>query len=446
MIAGPLARLGKTTNRPRADERAPARREFLQSLLAGAGGALLADVPARAAHAASDTTERLRIRRVRYYVPPRSRPLLSQSNAIVTVETDQGVTGIGEGGSPDTVKALAGLLIGEDASRIEHLWQLMYRGHFYPPGREKLHALGALDLALWDIRGKTLGRPVHELFGGLTRDHVECYSTAFPDRGTLRETARACIEAGFRAFRIGVADPQRARAFEAQALVRKSYENCREVREGVGPGGEWAIDYHTRLDQADAVRLSTLIEPLEPFFAEDLVRSEDLGVYRALRPRVNIPIAVGEQFGDRWDINELVEEHLIDYSRVTIPNVGGLTEFRKLASLCELALRRPRAPLHRPGGDGGPRSRAGHGSGAGGDGDPGRGPGAGATPAAALRFSRGEALAELAAGAGGGVRSGSRHPRGRSVGAGEAPPGLSEAGRIPHELVGPRGEGLRSWR
>jgi galactonate dehydratase len=336
LIAAPLARLWKTTNRPRADERAPARREFLQSLLAGAGGALLAEVPALAAHAAPDTTERLRIRRVRYYVPPRSRPLLSQSNAIVTVETDQGVTGIGEGGSPDTVKALAGLLIGEDASRIEHLWQLMYRGHFYPPGREKLHALGALDLALWDIRGKTLGRPVHELFGGLTREHVECYSTAFPDRGTLRETARACIEAGFRAFRIGVADPQRTRAFEAQALVRKSYENCREVREGVGPGGEWAIDYHTRLDQADAVRLSTLIEPLEPFFAEDLVRSEDLAVYRALRPRVRIPIAVGEQFGDRWDINELVEEHLIDYSRVTIPNVGGLTEFRKLASLCEL--------------------------------------------------------------------------------------------------------------
>jgi galactonate dehydratase len=336
LIRGPLARLEKAASRPWADERAPARREFLQSLLAGAGGALLANVPARAAHAATDTTERLLVRRVRYYVPPRSRPLLSQSNAIVTVETDQGVTGIGEGGSPDTVKALAGLLIGEDASRIEHLWQLMYRGHFYPPGREKLHALGALDLALWDIRGKTLGRPVHELFGGLTRDHVECYSTAFPDRGTLRETARACIEAGFRAFRIGVADPQRGRAFEAQALVRKSYESCREVREGVGPGGEWAIDYHTRLDQADAVRLSTLIEPLEPFFAEDLVRSEDLGVYRALRPRVNIPIAVGEQFGDRWDINELVEEHLIDYSRVTIPNVGGLTEFRKLASLCEL--------------------------------------------------------------------------------------------------------------
>jgi galactonate dehydratase len=312
------------------------RRTFLRSLLAGAGSPLLCGGRVRRAEAADATPSRIRIRRVRCYLPPRPRPLLTQSNAVVTVETDQGLTGIGEGGSADTVKALAGLLIGEDAGRIEHLWQLMYRGHFYPPGREKLHALGALDLALWDIRGKALGRPLYELFGGLTRDHVECYSTAFPSRGTLRDTARACIEAGFRAFRIGVADPEPGQPFDARAMVKKSYEQCREVREGVGPSGEWAIDYHTRLDLPDAVRLSTLIEGLEPFFAEDLVRSEDPAVYRALRPQVKVPIAVGEQFGDRWDINELIEQHLIDYSRVTIPNVGGLTEFRKLASLCEL--------------------------------------------------------------------------------------------------------------
>jgi len=165
------------------------RRVFLQSLLAGASGPLLSGGAVRGAEAAADNAAPIRIRRVRCYLPPRPRPLLSQSNQIVTVETDQGINGIGEGGSPDTVKALAGLLIGEDATRIEHLWQLMYRGHFYPPGREKLHALGALDLALWDIRGKALGQPVHALFGGLTRDHVECYSTAFPAQGTLRETA-----------------------------------------------------------------------------------------------------------------------------------------------------------------------------------------------------------------------------------------------------------------
>ncbi len=336
------------------------RRAFLRSLLAGAGSPLLggaaaaATTPTRKATAASEAgftpakqagglegaplapPSSIRIRRVRCYVAPKPRPLLSQSNLVVTVETDQGITGIGEGGAPDTVRPLAGLLIGEDASRIEHLWQLMYRGHFYPPGREKLHALGALDLALWDIRGKSLDVPVHALMGGLTREYVECYSTAFPSKGTLRETARACIEAGFRAFRISVADPEPGQPFDARAMVRKSHERCRDVREGVGPGGEWAIDYHTRLDLADAVRLSSLIEDLEPFFAEDLVRSENPAVYRTLRPQVKVPIAVGEQFGDRWDVNELVEQHLIDFSRVTIPNVGGLTEFKKLSSMCEL--------------------------------------------------------------------------------------------------------------
>jgi L-alanine-DL-glutamate epimerase-like enolase superfamily enzyme len=118
-------------------------------------------------------------------------------------------------------------------------------------------------------------------------------------------------------------------------MVRKSYEECVQVREGVGKDGDWAIDYHTRLDMPDAIRLSTLLEPLEPYYAEDLVRSENPGIYRELRKLVKVPIAVGEQFGSKWDINELVEQHLIDYARVSVPNVGGITEFMKIAALCE---------------------------------------------------------------------------------------------------------------
>jgi len=83
------------------------------------------------------------------------------------------------------------------------------------------------------------------------------------------------------------------------------------------------------------VRLSTQIEELEPYFCEDLVRSENTGVYRELRRQVKVPIAVGEQFGDRWDINELIENRLIDYTRVTLPNTGGISEFHKIAVLCE---------------------------------------------------------------------------------------------------------------
>jgi L-alanine-DL-glutamate epimerase-like enolase superfamily enzyme len=275
------------------------------------------------------------ITRIRYYLSPNQRPIFNQSFNIVVVETDQGISGIGEGGTKETIEQAGAMLIGEDPSRIEHLWQLMYRGYFYPAGREKLHAIGALDLALWDIKAKALGVPLYELLGGLAREHIECYSTGFPRQGSLKETARACIEAGFRAFRTSVADPEADKPFDSRHMVQKTYQNCAEIRDGVGKDGDWAIDYHTRLDMPDAVRLSTLIEGLEPYFVEDLVRSENPGVYRTLRPQVKVPIAVGEQFGDRWDINELIENRLIDYSRITLPNAGGITEFMKIAAICE---------------------------------------------------------------------------------------------------------------
>lgn len=305
------------------------RRTFLSSLAAGAAVTLarptqlLADLP------------KMKIKRIRFYQNPRSRPMFNQSFNIVTVETDAGITGIGEGGSHDTVAECADMLIGDDPSKIDYLWQLVYRGRFYPAGREKLHALGALDLALWDIKGKALGVPVYELLGGQSRDHIECYSTGFPEKGSLKETARACVEAGFRAFRTSVAEPSDGATFNSHQMVRKTYDECVQIREGVGKDGDWAIDYHTRLDLPDAIRLSTLIEPLEPYFCEDLLRSENTDVYRELRPQVKVPIAVGEQFGDRWDVNRLVEQRLIDYARVTLPNVGGITEYKKIATLCE---------------------------------------------------------------------------------------------------------------
>jgi L-alanine-DL-glutamate epimerase-like enolase superfamily enzyme len=277
----------------------------------------------------------MKITRVRFYHNPKSPLHFNQSFHIVTVETDAGITGIGEGGSRETVSQCAAMIIGEDPFRTEHAWQMMFRGYFYPAGREKLDALGAIDLALWDIKGKALGVPVYELLGGLVRDHVECYSTGFPSQGSLKETARTCLAAGFRAFRYATADPPDGLPFNSHQMVRKTYEDCVEIREGVGKDGDWALDYHTRLDFPDAVRLSTLIEPLEPYFAEDLIRSENPEVYKELRAHVKVPIAVGEQFGTRWDINELIEQQLIDYARVTLPNVGGITEYMKILALCE---------------------------------------------------------------------------------------------------------------
>jgi galactonate dehydratase len=285
-------------------------------------------------HMALAALPRMKITRVRIFRPPDPNPTFNQSNQIVTVETDAGITGIGEGGSRDTVEQCAGMLIGEDPARIDHLWQSVFRGYFYPPGREKLHGLGALDLALWDIKGKALGVPVYELLGGLSRDHVECYSTGFPSRANLAETAKACIAAGFRAYRIAVSDGG-AGGFDSHAAVRATAEQCRVVREAIGKEADWAIDFHTRLDLTDAVTLASLIETYQPYFVEDPLRSENLAIYGSLRQRVKVPLAAGEQFGVRWEFNELIERNLIDYARVTIPNVGGITEFMKIAALCE---------------------------------------------------------------------------------------------------------------
>ena len=276
----------------------------------------------------------MKIKNIRIYRPRKLNPHFHQSDMVVTIETDSGITGIGEGGGRDTLEQCAAMLVGEDPQRIQHLWQLMYRGYFYPAGREKLHALGALDLALWDIKGKHLGAPLYELLGGLTREYVECYSTGFPWGGSLGETARACIAAGFRAFRTSVADPGDG-IFNSRRMVDQTVANCREITENLGGKADWSIDFHTRLDLADAVRLCGLLEPYNPLLVEDPLRSENPGGLAALRPLVRAPIAVGEQFGDRWDINELIERHLIDYARVTLPNVGGITEFMKIAALCE---------------------------------------------------------------------------------------------------------------
>lgn len=310
------------------------RRGFIHKSL---GGLAMAGLPTIAKTQDSPLSKGLTpliITQIKYYKSPRHKTTFNQSNGIVVVETDQGITGIGEGGSPDMIKQLAGLIIGKNALQIEHLWQFMYRAYFYPPGREKIHALGAIDMALWDIKGKALDVPVYELLGGFTRDHIECYSTGFPGQGSLKETARACIEAGFRAYRFHGADGKDG-VYDQDRQIRDSVKACEEIREGVGEEGDWAIDCHTRLDIQHAVRLSSLIEDLDPLFVEDLIRSENKSLYRQVRQKVNVPIAVGEHFGDKWDIRPLIEENLMDYSRLTLPNTGGITEFKKIAALCE---------------------------------------------------------------------------------------------------------------
>jgi galactonate dehydratase len=311
------------------------RRSFIKNTILGTG-VLLGGLKLTNGYAA---TSSLKIKKIRYYsAPGYNKPLFNQARGIVEIETDGGIIGIGEGGSKDMIEQCAQMIIGEDPFRIEHLWQYMYRTMFYPPGREKLHALGAIEMALWDIKGKALNVPVYELMGGATRDYVECYATGFRDsKATTPEgQAEYCLKAGLRCFRIGPtggSDPNEP--YDFYQNVQKTIEFCKSIDKAVGGQGNWAIDLHTRFDLIDGIKVCTALEDLQPYFVEDIVRSENQAVYKQVRAMTKVPIAVGEQYGDKWDVNELIEGRLLDYARVTLPNTGGLTELKKIAALSE---------------------------------------------------------------------------------------------------------------
>ena len=308
------------------------RRSFLKSL--AAASTMGAALPRRA-HAA---LPKAKITSVRIYQPPNLNQTFNQSNMVVTVETDIGITGIGEGGTKDMLEQCAGTLIGKDPFRTEAIWQEMYMAWFYPPGREKIHALGALDLALWDIKGKALQAPVHQILGGAARNYCECYPTSGVGGGglSLRDRARATIEAGYRAFRIDAAGgPVVDNIYNAHERVRLTAQACKEAREGVGKG-DWNIDLHQRFDYPDALRCCRLIEEYEPYLVEDPTRDEQfLEDIPKLRQMTTVPLAAGEEWGQRWNFNKLVENHDIDYNRCTLPNVGGITEMLKIMAMCE---------------------------------------------------------------------------------------------------------------
>jgi galactonate dehydratase len=311
------------------------RRTFLK------GGMTAASVALASRSRIEAALPKMKITRVRAYAPPNPNPLFNQSDLVVTIETDAGITGIGEGGSRDTLEQSAGRLVGRDPQFIERLWQDMNRAFFYPAGREKEDGIGALDLALWDIKGKVLKLPVHQVLGGATRNFCECYNTAGTIPGIepgmgIKERARLTIEAGYRAFRMGAADEPIYSTFNTHERVNQLVKDCAEAREGVGENGDWAVDFHQRFDLSDAIRACGLIERFAPFFVEDPVRTEAfLEDVPILRRKVNVPLAAGEEWGNRWDFNKLVENHDIDYVRATLPNVGGITEMMKIAAICE---------------------------------------------------------------------------------------------------------------
>jgi L-alanine-DL-glutamate epimerase-like enolase superfamily enzyme len=271
---------------------------------------------------------------------------------VIAVDTDGGISGVGEAGLQRRPMAIAGavesikrVLIGADASRIEHLWQTVFRGGFYPADRVIGSTLAAIDQALWDIKGKALDVPVYELLGGRCRDRIECYphlpkssltDPAGDDRSALDELVagcRAAVADGWRFVRLAPLD--REGVFESGASVRQLLRRIAAVREGLGPDVEILVDLHTRVDPVEAIWFCRAVEPYRPYFIEDPFRSENPEPYRRLRQQTSVPIAAGEQFANKWDFQLLIEQELIDYARIDLCIATGLTEAKKIAGWAE---------------------------------------------------------------------------------------------------------------
>lgn len=277
--------------------------------------------------------------------------LVSESGrnfAFVKVETDEGLSGVGEAGLGRRVHSVAAVwksfsndLVGEDPFRIEHLWQVMFRSGFFPGGLVQTAALSAIDIALWDIKAKALGVPVFELLGGRVRDKVVCYPhVSAPDVDTLVERCRERVAAGWKFVRFSVDDVHGGSnelqgVFEPVRAVRQTVNGVRAVREALGDEVEICVDVHTRLDPPSSIQFCKAVEPYRLFFVEDPLRSENTSSLHSVRQQTSVPLAIGEQFASKWQFREVLEQDLMDYCRLDLCIVGGLTEGRKIAGWCE---------------------------------------------------------------------------------------------------------------
>ncbi|MCH4895044.1 mandelate racemase/muconate lactonizing enzyme family protein [Sphingomonas sp. SFZ2018-12] len=249
----------------------------------------------------------------------------SRNWCFVRIDTDEGVHGVGEGsGWPLVVGAaiadLAPLLIGEDARNIDQLWHRMFvaqMGHGQT-GVVGAGAIGAIDMALWDLNAKALGVPVWRMLGGRFRDRIRAYVHA-----SSLETARGAINAGFTALKTGNVTDAAAKI----ALFRRE----------LGDEIDLAVDLHGPpwLTAADAIATIRQLEPHQPMFVEEPVPPEDLDGLKRVRAATDLPIAAGERLALLWGYRALIEQGLVDIIQPDTGRVGGISQLRKIAALAE---------------------------------------------------------------------------------------------------------------
>jgi galactonate dehydratase len=237
-------------------------------------------------------------------------------------------------------------LLGKDPRRIEHHWQALYRGAFYRGGPVLTSALSGLEQAMWDITGKWLGVPVHQLLGGAVRDRIRVYGHVggrTPE--ALAESARRARAQGFTAVK--TSPFQAVRFVESLAFVDEAVARIAALREAVGREVDIGIDFHGRVSPAMAIQLARAFEPYHPMFIEEPCLPENVDAMATIARSTSVPIATGERLFTKWGFREVLEKQAAAILQPDLSHAGGIFEVRKIAAMAEAyyAAMAPHCPL-----------------------------------------------------------------------------------------------------
>lgn len=258
---------------------------------------------------------------------------------LVRLETADGLVGWGDAtlnGREKAVEAALGHhvlpeLVGRDAARVEDAWQSLFRGTYWRGGPVLDSALSGVDMALWDLKGKRAGLPVYDLLGGRTREYATVYDHCGAESvDAIVDDCEAALDRGIDHLRVNVRDPS-GPYLDLDRVVAAT----REVRELLGPGPELLVDLHGRATPREARRIATALEAVDLYFLEDPLRPENPDAFEGLRRATTTALAMGDLYANPWEMLELVEAELVDFLRVDLAHVGGVTAARKLAAVAE---------------------------------------------------------------------------------------------------------------
>ncbi|MCH2318305.1 MAG: galactonate dehydratase [SAR202 cluster bacterium] len=264
---------------------------------------------------------------------------------LLKIHCEDGTVGIGEGGvhgwqrpTQTMIETMEPYLIGKNPDHIEHHYQWLYRSsHFM--GSVVQGALSAIDIALWDIKGKRLQVPVFDLMGGKTRDKVRCYMhVGSGDLGSAADLANDALNAvnqGFTAVRFS--------PFSSDYYLHKSYSEWADeavnrvaaVRETVGPDVDICVEIHRQMNPAESIALGRRLEEFNPFFYEDPMLPDSPAIMGEVAAKCNIPIATGERFTTIFEYQQLLEAKAAAYVRPDLCLCGGLSGCKKVAAMAE---------------------------------------------------------------------------------------------------------------